>query len=556
MSKNIASKAAYLLCAGSMFCSVAVAAEVAPLPAYTVQNAGFENAYSPLDAQKVGVYHAGMSDADGGVLEIVDYCKANGHAYAVNGKSGQLVVIAMADLRNGVGVTELSGTNVDVKALVEDATFVYGDMTSVAVSPDGKTLAVAIQSEDYAANGRVALFDCHADGSVSFRQTFVTGVQPDMVTFTPDGRKILTANEGEPRKGYGAGAIDPAGSVTIVDLAKGSTAVTVGFTAFDSAEARQAMVNKQIVLKKGAAPSVDLEPEYIACNNDTAYISLQEANAIAVLDLHSNSFKGIHSVGFEDYSKVAVDIDKKDGKYRGKTYASLRGVRMPDAIALTNIGGQDYLLTANEGDSRDWDGYCNEDARNFGKGQTSPSGKITAANGLSGKVTFLNAKDHDGLDSNLDYLYGSRSFSCFRINDNGLEEVFDSSNDFESKTALYLPKYFNCSNDDVTIDDRSGKKGPEPETVVTGRVNGKDVAFVTLERIGGVMMYELLPGGKARFANYINTRDFNQHIGDDDSPEGLKFIPAADSPTGKALLLAACEVGGTVAAYEITYNGK
>lgn len=138
------------------------------------------------------------------------------------------------------------------------------------------------------------------------------------------------------------------------------------------------------------------------------------------------------------------------------------------------------------------------------------------------------------------------------MNTNGIEEVFDSGNDFEAKTASYLPNYFNCSNDSLAIDDRSGKKGPESETVVSGIADGKAYAFVTLERIGGVMVYELSSDGHASYVNYINSRDFSADIAQDDSPEGLKFISAQDSPTGNALLLAACEVGGTVAVYELT----
>ena len=164
-----------------------------------------------------------------------------------------------------------------------------------------------------------------------------------MIIFTPNGNRILTANEGEPREGYGDHAVDPAGTVTTIKT-NGYSAVTADFTAFDSEEAREKLVDKHIVLKKNTAPSKDLEPEYIACNNSTAYVSLQEANAIAVLDLASGSFTDIYSAGFEDYSEIAVDIDKKDEEYNPQTYDSLRGIRMPDGIALVSIHDTDYLL--------------------------------------------------------------------------------------------------------------------------------------------------------------------------------------------------------------------
>ncbi len=234
-----------------------------------------------------------------------------------------------------------------------------------------------------------------------------------MVTFTPDDSKILTANEGEPREGYAEGAADPKGTVTVLALADGS-AVNVGFETYDRAGARQALVNAGIVLKKDADPSADLEPEYIAAGNDAAYVTLQEANAIAAIDLSSLKVTGIYSAGYEDYSTVAVDIDKKDEAYNPKTYESLRGIRMPDSIALYSVGGTDYVVTANEGDSREWGDYLNEVERNFKDGETSLTGKITANNsGLSGKVVFFDSSDYDGLDTNLDYLFGGRSFTLY-----------------------------------------------------------------------------------------------------------------------------------------------
>lgn len=516
---------------------------------------GFNNANTSLGMEQIARYDAKMTDADGGVMEIVDYNKQTGWAYAINGKTGMLTAIPIKTLEEKSTVDLLDGNDIDVKALVTVDGFAYGDMTSVAVSPDGTLLAVAIQAEGYADNGVIALFTCHADGSLSFQRAIQAGVQPDMVTFTPGGTKILSANEGEPREGYGANTIDPKGSVTIIDTAS-KEAKTIDFTTYDNK--REELVEAGIILKKETNPSVDLEPEYIACNDAYAYITLQEANAIAVLDLTSLTFTGIHSVGLEDYSRIAVDIDKKDETYVPKTYESLRGIRMPDAISLVTIGGKDYLMTANEGDSREWGNknnglqYSNEVEVNFGKGGSSPTGKITAeASGVSGKVVFFDTSDYDGLAENMDYLFGGRSFTILEVTDNGLKEVFDSKNDFEVLTAQYLPEYFNCSNDDLSIDDRSGKKGPEPETVTVGTVGNKTFAFVTLERIGGVMVYDMTNPEKVSFVNYINSRDFSADVAGDDSPEGLKFIPASESPTGKALLMAACEVGGTVAVYEL-----
>ena len=289
------------------------------------QAQGFANGGSTLDLTQTGRYEAGETNVDGGVMEIVSYNARTGWAYAVNGQSGYLTAIALKTLEEKDSVDLLDGNDIDVKALVEaaDASFQYGDMTSVAVSPDGSTLAAALQAEGYADAGRVALFACNPDGSLTLQKLVPVGVQPDMVTFA-DNHTVLTADEGEPREGYGEGITDPKGSVSIVDTDAG-TASVVTFDSFDSQ--RDSLAVAGVVLKKNTAPSVDFEPEYLALSGGRAYVTLQEANAIAVLDLSAKAFTGVYSAGFEDYSTTPVDIDKKDEAYSPKTYESLPGHR-------------------------------------------------------------------------------------------------------------------------------------------------------------------------------------------------------------------------------------
>lgn len=512
-----------------------------------------------LSMELAGRYTSGGFSVDGGVMEIVAYNTANKHAYAVNGQSGKLAVIPMGKLNNTGNVADLTGTEFDVRAAVAlaESGFAYGDMTSVAVSPDGNTLAVALQAEDYSSPGRVAFFACNQDGTLNLKGLAATGVQPDMVTFA-DNNTALTADEGEPRKGYTSPAVDPKGTVTVITLSD-LKADVIDFTKYDTPSARLSLVNGNVVLKKGAAPSVDLEPEYIAILGSKAYISLQEANAIAVLDIASREIKGIWSAGFEDYGIVPVDIDKGDGTYAPKTYQGLMGIRMPDGIKAFSANGKNYIATANEGDSRDWDGYLNE--TEMGKGEASPNGNVPSG-AVSDKVVYFMTPDYDGLKSGTDYLFGGRTFTIFEAADSGLKEVFTSKNELEAKTAFYLPDYFNSSNDNAKKDNRSGKKGPEPENVTTGMVNGRNYAFVALERPGGIMVYDVTEPAKAAFVNYINTRDFTKTVpgsedgdklvtGGDAAPEGLEFISAEQSPTGQPLLTAACEVSGTVAVYQL-----
>ena len=538
-----------------------------------VPTGGYENGTAALNLTQIARYSAGQYNVDGGVMEIVAYNQATEWAYAINGQSGKLAAIPLAGLTAGAHVEALTGTEIDVKALVEaeDSTFQYGDMTSVAISPDSTTLAAALQAQGSNDAGRVALFTCEEDGSLTLEALVETGAQPDMVTFAGDG-VVLTADEGEPREGYGEDIADPKGSVTVVDV-EAQESTVVDFSAFDSQ--RDQLAEDGIVLKKGSAPSVDLEPEYIAVSGGKAYVTLQENNAIAVLDIESQAFEGVYSAGFEDHSTTAIDLDKKDDAYDPQTYESLLGIRMPDGIAAFTVEGTTYLVTANEGDAREWGDedqgtfYLSEDERDFGEeGVTSPTGAITAENsGLEGKVVFFKTEDFDGLDPEKDYVFGGRSFTVFQATENGLEEVFTSGDDFEALTAQYVPEYFNASNDNAVLDDRSGKKGPEAESVTVGTVDGKTYAFVALERTGGVMVYDVTDPEAITFVNYVNTRDFGTTVegseeyedgeldkwvtGGDVAPEGLLFLDAASSPNGEPLLLAACEVSGTVAVYQL-----
>ena len=538
-----------------------------------VPTGGYENGTAALNLTQIARYSAGQYNVDGGVMEIVAYNQATEWAYAINGQSGKLAAIPLAGLTAGAHVEALTGTEIDVKALVEaeDSTFQYGDMTSVAISPDSTTLAAALQAQGSNDAGRVALFTCEEDGSLTLEALVETGAQPDMVTFAGDS-VVLTADEGEPREGYGENIADPKGSVTVVDV-EAQESTVVDFSAFDSQ--RDQLAEDGIVLKKGSAPSVDLEPEYIAVSGGKAYVTLQENNAIAVLDIESQAFEGVYSAGFEDHSTTAIDLDKKDDAYDPQTYEGLLGIRMPDGIAAFTVEGTTYLVTANEGDAREWGDedqgtfYLSEDERDFGEeGVTSPTGAITAENsGLEGKVVFFKTEDFDGLDPEKDYVFGGRSFTVFQATENGLEEVFTSGDDFEALTAQYVPEYFNASNDNAVLDDRSGKKGPEAESVTVGTVDGKTYAFVALERTGGVMAYDVTDPEAITFVNYVNTRDFGTTVegseeyedgeldkwvtGGDVAPEGLLFLDAASSPNGEPLLLAACEVSGTVAVYQL-----
>ncbi|MGM9637958.1 MAG: choice-of-anchor I family protein [Butyricicoccaceae bacterium] len=514
-------------------------------PVYTpvvtddIRVTGFYNASDTLQLELAGRYNSGAMNADGGSLEIVQYNAANGFAYAVSGVKGKLIAVDLNGSLEGGSVISLTGTEYDLKAAVGTDGFVYGDMTSVAVSPDGSQLAAAIQAENYADSGLVALFACNPDGSLDLLSTAAVGVQPDMVTFADD-HTILTADEGEPRMGADT---DPKGSVTVITIGENNAldAQPVYFDSFDAQ--RSALTASGVLIQKGLQPSSDFEPEYIAVAGGRAYVSLQEANAVAVLDIDARAFTGVYPLGFQDYGETRVDLLKND-TVGLDSFPNVFGIKMPDGISAVTIGGRTYLLTANEGDSRaDWPGMDNEY-----ESKTSPTGGVT----LDAKAVWFNAGMWDGLDPDKAYVFGGRSFSIYEVTEQGLDLVYDSGSGFEEITADSLPAFFNASNDKISMDNRSGKKGPEPETVVTGTAGGRLYAFTALERIGGVMVFDITDPAEAVFVNYINSRAFEDAIQGDVSPEGLCFVPASDSRSGSALLLAAHEVSGTLAVYTLT----
>ena len=484
-------------------------------------------------------YSTGNTNADGGVAEIVKFNEENDCMYLVSGQTQTLDIVKIkAD-----GTTQLI-KQVDIAALGAANGFSAGDITSVDVNTDRHLVAIAVQNADYATNGVIVTLDYEGN----FVAKYEAGVQPDMVTFAPNGNSILSANEGEPRNGYGEGATDPMGSVTVVDLTTGN-ATTYTFESLDSS--RDALINDGVLLKTDTAPSVDLEPEFISVSSDsnTAYVTLQENNAVAALDLTNGTWKYVKGLGFKDYSAEGNGLDLDvDGKIDIRN-ENVYGVYMPDGISVVTIGGQDYLITANEGDAREWgeddNEYANIDSEKLVLSDGNEAGK---------KIEFLDTTKTDGLTTGNTYILGGRSFSIWKADT--LEQVFDSGNNFETITADAFPEYFNSGHDEAGLDKRSHKKGVEPESVSVLETNGKIYAIIGLERMGGIMVYDISDPDNAVCADYLNVRGFSETVKDlsklgDLGPEGICTISAENSPTGNAMILVANEVSGTVTVAQI-----
>jgi predicted extracellular nuclease len=433
---------------------------------------------------------------------------------------------------------------------------------SVAVKNGVVAVAYAIQNSTSNAQqlGRVSFFNA-ADGA--FLNSVEVGYLPDMVTFTPDGNQVLTANEGEPNSYGQANSFDPEGSVSIINLANGVANATVqiaDFTAFNSQIDALKTAGVRIT-GPGATVAQDLEPEYITFSGDgtQAYVTLQENNAIAILDIATATITDIKPLGLKDHRLPGNGIDASDRDVNGTSAAGGKvniqnwpvfGMYQPDAIASYTVNGQTYYITANEGDARDYPGFS-EEARvgdaSYNLDDTTFANEATLKQSANlGRLTVTKASgDTDG-DGDFDRIqaFGARSFSIWDADGN---QVFDSGDQLEQITAAQVPSLYNSDGNvsALNFDSRSDNKGPEPEGVVVGVVNNRVYAFIGLERTGDVIVYEVTNPTNPQFIEYINTPE-------DVGPEGLTFISAADSPTGKPLLVTANEISKTVAAFEFT----
>lgn len=479
----------------------------------------------------LGSYSTGATNEDGGVAEIVKYNTDNKKMYLVSGQFQSVDIVSLESTVTDKENEYKLEKRLDIHALAKEHNFTCSDITSVDINTKLDIIGIAVQGEKYTDNGSIVLFDY--DGN--YLCHFEAGVQPDMITFTKDGKYALTANEGEPREGYDNGA-DPKGSITVLTLNNNITSSTVhtyDFSKFDNQ--RKDLINDGVILKKNTAPSLDLEPEYIAVTEDSqyAYVSLQEANSIATFNLSTMEWESIKGLGFKDHNAEGNELDLNKNSKINIQKENVYGVYMPDGLASMTIDGVNYILTPNEGDAREWEEYTDI--------------KEDTINGSKKKVELLDNNEFDGLDSNKTYTFGGRSFSIFRADDMSL--VYDSGSDFERKVAELYPTIFNSNHKELEIDGRSNKKGIEPEDVKTLIIGNKTYAFIGLERAGGLMMYDVSNPSNSKYVDYLNIRNMTNgeiNNGSDLGAEGISVIEAKDSPNGYPMVLVANEVSGTV----------
>ncbi len=308
------------------------------------------------------------------------------------------------------------------------------------------------------------------------------------------------------------------------------------------------------------APEHNLEPEYVAVspNSSQAFVALQENNGLAIVDLNNTSISALTGLGWKDHSVAGNGLDpsNEDGGININTYP-FRGLYLPDAITSYEVGGQTYVLSANEGDAREYDAYEEEDRLNDIDLDATvfPNASTFQPDDVAGriKVTLsMGDTDDDGEFEEI-YTFGARSFSIWSSSGS---LVWDSGDDFEQTVASEYPDHFNSTNDDNdSFDNRSDDKGPEPEAITVGQIGTKWFAFIGLERMGGIMVYDITDPNAPIFIEYVLNRDFSAAAdaaaAGDLGPEDIKFISGDASPDGKYYLVTSAEVSGTVSVFEI-----
>ncbi|SFI73214.1 S-layer homology domain-containing protein [Paenibacillus sp. UNC496MF] len=505
-----------------------------------------------VNITKLGSFIAGEPNEDGGVAEIVKYNPENRKFYSVNGSSTPATLDIVSLDSQGKPAENAQRVNIEDAVAAHLEGFEYGDFTSVDIDTQHNLVYAAIQEKAYDKNGAILVFDY--DGN--FVKSYEAGVQPDMIEVTKDGRYVLTADEAEDREGGADPEKDPKGSITIVDTLDG----TVKHVLFDD----ESVIDDNVHLRGAVVDGVitgpaadktaaerDLEPEYIALSADesVAYVSLQEGNAIGTIDIANGKVTSVKGLGYKDLNLPENALDLvKDGAIKFEN-VPFKGMYMPDGIDTYTVNGKTYVFTANEGDSTEWPGRTNVSTIKDMKAKLDPNS--ASARFLAGKTAYDGVEIPSDMGPDGIYLYGARSFSIWDAD--SMDQVYDSHNDFEKITAERIPAYFNSNHADVSFDKRSPKKGPEPEYVKVGQAGDKTYAFVGLERVSGIMTYDVTDPAHPVFANYVNTRDFAHpdNMQTDAGPEGIDFIPAAASPTGKPLILVANEVGGTISVLQM-----
>ena len=509
---------------------------------------------------------------------------------AVDSESKRLFITNGA--KNTIDIVDIS--NLKKPKLIKAVSFTSSGATGIqSVAAKNGVVLVAATMASKTAPGRIFVMDINGKLRSGLADGIAVGALPDSVTISPDGKYAIVANEGEPTNycltnGALPETTDPLGSVSLINLSsKKPTAKTIDFKSFSDRKNAITYAGGRI-FGPNASVAQDLEPEYAVFSDDSAYafVTLQENNAIATVDVESGAIINIVGLGVKNHNlfNSGLDSSDRDGKI-DIVARNIQGMYLPDAIGTVEASGNTYMVTANEGDAREYACLLGgtdaakveaEDPR-FADVADATVDSTFKGSGIAGrmKVTQFSPANVAGTIvtpstkvSNA-FAFGTRSFTVWKANKLdgvfGADLVFDSGDAIERIIAQERSRYFNAdwntSSGLVNApESRSASKGPEPEGLAIGKAYGRTWMVLALERDSGLLLYDMTNPVKPMFRQYINTSilggDIRSNTAGDVSPEGVLFLEAEKSPTGKPLVVVSYELSGTVAFFEVTAPGS
>ncbi len=392
----------------------------------------------------------------------------------------------------------------------------YGGYISTSVAAYKNLVAVALVPSSYDTNpskGVVRFYRMGSNGALTALQDVEVGYLPDGIAFSGNGRQLVIANEGQPSSNYG---LDPIGSIGIIDITNPTKTPSFSYTDLSFAGV-SLPTGVRVSGPTGTSQAKDIEPEYVSILGGKAYVTLQENNAVAVVDLVTRRILEVRALGSVNFRKQAVDLSDRDGASNASVFLpklgqAFEGLRMPDGIAAFSVRGENFFITANEGDAREYGSYVD-----VTRNAASPNGRLNTI------------KNPAPSGPNTTTAIGSRSLSIFNANTGAL--VWDSGTSLQTIAVAA----------GVYADSRSDDKGVEVESVITTKLNGRTYAIAALERSSKttVVVFDVTTPAKSSYVSHLV-------IDGSVSPEGLQVIPAKDSPTGRAQLMISNEVSNTL----------
>ena len=294
---------------------------------------------SALELKPLALYQSGYPEG----TEIVSLQASSMRVIVSNSAQGQVDILQLDPAK---GLNRIARHSLVAEGM--------GEITSAIFHPSADLFAVCIRNSDGLKNGRVE-FRAADDGKLL--NTVEIGIWPDSLAFSPKGDFVVVANEGEGYVRDGEGFRSGEGSISLIDLRAGVAAakhslITLpdlagveGATQAEHKRLVERMIDgEELKIPFGTSPE-HIEPEYVTFSPDgtRAYVSLQENNAIAVVDVLQGKLDRVFGLGTVRHAADIVD----DGQYAPT--AELFALREPDALAVSADGR--YLISADEGDT-------------------------------------------------------------------------------------------------------------------------------------------------------------------------------------------------------------